>query len=171
MSLWSRLTALVAVVCAGVYGALILGGVWFLRAGPDQLLPFDLRFAGYQLADAQAYLAALPQEGRDWYLGPNRILDTVFPLLFAVLLGLILWRLTRGWYYWSRLLLLTVPSGYLVLDLAENAVVADILRHAPDQLDTALVSLASSYTVTKFIVLGITLLLIVGFAARRLLRR
>ena len=66
---------------AVVYGILVIGLGLSLSDMAGGLQPFDLRWQGYDLADTQAYLAALSDAGRALYLGPIRLAD---PLGFVV---------------------------------------------------------------------------------------
>ncbi len=135
------------------YGVLVL---WF---GPmvdaGGLPPFDLRPLGYSPDEVRAFLRALTAEGMAAYLGPVRITDTVFPVLFTVTLCLPL----RGWVP-------TLPAlGYGGFDLAENLMVARLLRAGPDGPEGAM-RLASGLTVVKFAALVLAVIL----AARALWR-
>lgn len=74
---------------------------WFgpqVQAAAGGLTPFDLRVTGYGLNEAQAFLSALTPEGRAIYLGPIRVDDMIFPMLFTLTLCLPLrWRWRLFW--------------------------------------------------------------------------
>ena len=112
-------------------------------------LPFDLRALGYTLAEAKAYLAALTPQGTSLYLGPIRLNDTVFPILFTATLCLPLRRLGDWWF---------LPAlAYGLFDLAENLAVARLLRTGPD-VEAAAVALASGLTQAKFAAAAVAVL-------------
>ena len=117
---------------------------WFgpqVQAAAGGLTPFDLRPLGYNLADAQAFLTALTPAGRDIYLGPVRIDDTIFPVLFTLTLCLPIRRWALSW---------TLPAlAYGLLDLAENMAVAVLLRAGP-AVEAGQVAWASGLTQAKF---------------------
>lgn len=146
------LTALTLVTLL-TYGVLVGLGVMHLVLGPERLLPFDLRMLGYSPEDAAAYLAHVEAEEVALYTGTLRRLDTVFPLLFGLWMGWVLWGLTHNMHPWSRVILLVVPASFTVMDLCENALVADMLRGREAPPDAVLVALASSYTISKFVTL------------------
>ena len=130
----------------------VLAG-WFgpqVMAAAGGLMPFDLRLTGYTLAEAQVYLQALTPAGRDLYLGPIRVNDTIFPILFA----LTLWLPLRG-----RNRLLSLPAlAYGLLDLAENHAVAGLLQIGPE-VRAGAVAMASMLTVTKYAVASVAIAL------------
>ena len=123
------------------YAVLVL---WFgpqVQAAAGGLTPFDLRPLGYGSDAARQFLTALTPEGRAVYLGPVRINDTVFPVLFTLTLCLPVRRWHWAW---------TLPAlAYGLLDLAENLVVARMLRAGPE-VDAGVVALASDLTQAKF---------------------
>ena len=138
------------VVTALVYAVLV---GWFgprVQAAAGGLLPFDLRAAGYGTQAARDFLTALTPAGRALYLGPVRINDTIFPVLFTLTLCLPL----RGWLWpWF------VPAlGYGLLDLAENIAVARLLRAGP-QVAAGPVAVASALTMAKFAVVAVAVVL------------
>lgn len=138
------------IVTALAYG--VLGG-WFglqVRAAAGGLMPFDMRVAGYGLDEARAFLRALTPDGRAIYLGPVRLNDTLFPILFTLTLCLPL----RGWAGpWF------LPAlAYGLLDLAENMAVAQLLQNGPG-VAAGPVAVASALTVTKFATLAIAVVL------------
>ncbi|MDU8910382.1 hypothetical protein [Aestuariicoccus sp. MJ-SS9] len=118
------------------------------------LTPFDSRVPGYSPEEAGAYLAALSDRGRAFYLLEMRWLDTLFPVAFSVAAGAGLMALAKGWAGWTRLALLAPVAGYLAVDLAENALVADLLRAGMTGFDPVTAIRASQFTVTKYALLG-----------------
>jgi hypothetical protein len=124
-----------------VYAVLVL---WFgpqLQAAAGGLAPFDLRPLGYDLDQARLFLTMLTPEGREIYLGPVRVNDTVFPILFTLTLCLPI----RRWHWaWA------LPAlAYGLLDLAENMAVATLLRTGP-AVESGAVAWASALTQGKF---------------------
>ncbi len=117
---------------------------WFgpqVQAAAGGLTPFDLRATGYGIDAARAFLTALTPEGRAIYLGPGRVNDTIFPVLFTVTLILPVRR--RAWLWWLPAL------AYGVFDLAENWAVARLLVTGPT-VEAGPVALASALTQAKF---------------------
>lgn len=137
--------AALAAVC------LILMQVWTkpeITAGANGLPMLDLRADGYGFDAVQAYLAELSEPARRLYLGPQRILDTLFPigLAGALALGIYL-GLRRNFGRWALAGAL-VPSAYFYADMLENSAVAGLLRSG--MILPTDVELASAYTVLKF---------------------
>lgn len=129
-----------------VYAWLVLGpGAEVIRLAGG-LPPFDLRPTGYDLAQARAYLAALPPEGVAVYLGPVARLDTAFP----VLLGLTLLWWMRPFDRAFGAVCAAAALAYVALDLLENRAVADLLRSGPFAVEADAVLRASQLTQAKF---------------------
>ena len=147
---------------AALYAA--LGYVTFGRLKPaaEGLMPLDFRIGGYSPAQVHDYLDALSAAGRSDYLGPMRVFDTLFPPMLALFLCLSLMALTRGWFMWSRVVLLVPIGGYMVMDFCENALVADLLRAGTEGFDPTLAGLASQFTVTKWVLLVASVTLVAG---------
>jgi hypothetical protein len=81
----------------------------------------------------------------------------------------VIWLRATGLRSWVRLMLLIIPTSYLVMDYAENALVAELLRSWPDIADTQ-IEQASRYTVIKWGQIGLSLVLTLWaavFAPRR----
>lgn len=108
------------------------------------LPPFDLRFSGYSLTEAQDYLTRLTPWGRDIYLEAQHRLDAVLPPVLAVFLT---WSFTVMLPRPAALVMALVAMGGALADMAENARVAALLA-APQPTD-ALVAAASQATVAK----------------------
>ena len=115
-----------------------------LIRGAGGLAPFDLRFTGYTLAEAQDYLQRLTPWGRDIYLEAQHRLDAVLPPVLAVFL---VWSFTVLLPRPVALVMALVAMAGAVADMIENARVAALLT-AP-QVTEALVAAASQATVAK----------------------
>lgn len=164
-----RATTLLALLSAGLFAALaILAGT---TLQPDGQPVFDARALGYGLTEAREYLGALEPDQRMSYLGPYRWLDTAFPLVFTCFLAAMFWRVSAGWKAGTRLLLLLMPGSYLVMDLAENALVAELLVTPLSDLRAGAVVLASRFTVTKYVTLTISVLALAALGVMRRGRR
>lgn len=144
---WIALAGLagLALVC------FVLMTVWTkpeITAGAKGAAMFDLRVVGYDYDTAKAYLADLTEPARRLYLGPQRILDTLFPIGLAGCLALgIYLGLRRNFGRWALVGAL-LPSAYFYADMLENGAVAGMLRSpilTPEDVE-----LASTYTVLKF---------------------
>lgn len=149
---------------AAVLALLFLLALLVLSKGwlePADLLIFDSRFGGYSLTEAQRYLEALGAEGRLLYLGIYRWLDTLFPVLTTLALGGVIWLNTALFNSAIRLLLLCAPIAYVMLDLGENALVAELLR-ADFISNQSVVDRASQLTQAKWLMLMASSLLAAG---------
>jgi len=129
-----------------------------LRAAAGGLAPFDLRIGGYGAGAANDYLAALSGAGKTLYLGPVRLLDTLFPMLMAGVLLLPLGRRAwRGLAQGLRVALGLPALAYGLCDLGENAAISRLLR-ADLPVDPEAVRLASLLTQAKFLTFGLAVL-------------
>jgi hypothetical protein len=143
-----------------------------IAEGAGGLVPFDLRFTGYSGDEARAFLAALTPVARDLYLGPQRVLDMIYPVMLSALLALALWRSTRGQAPALRMGLAAVAVAGGAVDQVENTIVARLLRDDADLATDGRVALASAATMTKSALTGVAVIAIVAlsamkFAARR----
>lgn len=145
----------VTLVTASVYAVLVTLGMRHLVLGVDALLPFDLRPMGYSFLDATAYLSILPPEVAVLYTGLIRRLDTVFPLLFGLWMGMVYWRSSPWMHPWSRIILLIAPASYTIMDLVENALVSEMVTLGMSAISPEVVNLASSYTISKFVTVSV----------------
>lgn len=149
---------------AAILAALALVGMIIVTKGwlePAGLPILDMRFSGYDLEAVQAYLSSLGAEGRSFYTGVYHRLDTAFLILTTFMLGGVIWLHTPHLNSAIRLLLLTVPAGYLMLDLGENALVGALLA---DQyvVSQSVVTNASQLTQAKWLMLLAGVLLALG---------
>jgi len=148
---------------AGVYGAMLFLTLPHLKQLSGGLLPFDLRPGGYDLAEAQALLAALGEGGRHYYLAVQQTLDSAYPALYAVVMVLAFRALAPLW--WGRALGLLAVAG-AGFDYLENARVAVLLRLAPEGVTAAMVAAASQATVAKSMTVAAALVVLSVLLAR-----
>jgi hypothetical protein len=121
------------------------------------LTPFDIQPKGYGYTEARAFLEAIGQQGRRYYVSPELVIDTVYPPLYAVSRGLALWWLTMPGRVREdpvplkvRYALIAVPVLMASLDLFENGCIAVMLWTWPD-LSHGLVEVSSLATQVKII--------------------
>lgn len=131
-----------------------------LKPFAQGLPPFDMRVLGYSEAATRQYLEAMESPARAFYLLEMRMLDTLFPLALAGFCGTVILLLTRGWHAWSRLMLLLPVAGYAVMDLAENSLTRALVRAGAERFDVTLAMRASQFTISKFVLLLASVLLI-----------
>ena len=115
-----------------------------------------MRPTGYDAAEAKAFLGALSEAGRAHYLGVQHLLDTAYPAMLAAVLGIALWRFTRGAW---RAALVPVPVIASSFDYLENIRVRGLLLTDPAELTDAEIAAASFATFAK------SMLTSVAFAA------
>ncbi len=158
----------VSLVAGGtVYAAMVGWSLPAIQSGAAGLVPFDLRPAGYNTDEAQAFVDALTAEARALYLGPQHWLDTFYPGLLGLMLfsGIALLAPLR----WRWVLGLAAIPG-TVSDWTENMLVARLLRH-DGALPADRVEAASLATVIKSvcttIALVLLLLLFLGWLYRK----
>jgi len=180
---WTRPSAVIAVALAALalYVAMGVYTLPYLAAEAGGLAMFDVRPFGYTHEEAVAYLRALSPRGRAFYLNVQHPIDTAFPPVLALATALAIAALTRPgnpralhvpWA--ARFILLFVVCPLMaLLDLAENRMVAAMLRSDPAQIDASLTSLASVATVAKSaaVTVGLSAVVVLGVTAWRRRRR
>jgi hypothetical protein len=157
MSMLKPLFWISLLAAVGVYLTMILWTLPAITAAAGGLAPFDLRPLGYDFGEAQAFLGALPEQGRQLYLDVQQRLDIAYPALLTLVLGLGIALVSPPKFgNWKWLLALTSVPGSL-FDYWENMLVRSILNSPPDALDPALVAAASSATVLKSLFTAISM--------------
>jgi hypothetical protein len=131
------------------------------RQGCERAVTLDGRLRGYSKADVRKLLDLIGAEGRRLYALTQVTLDLLFPFLYGSLFAMLLVRLSKPEQAW----VLLFPVATVVFDLLENFTVAT-LAWTYDGKETSLATAASSFTMTKWGLLLLTLLL-VGFRAVR----
>lgn len=153
-------------VMTGIYLLMALWSSPHIAADTGGLLMFDLRPTGYSFDEASAFLSALSEGGRLFYLNVQQVMDMAYPALLAVVLVMAFTHLFRGLPRILAIVLALAGSGF---DYLENAAVAVMLQ-AGDGLSEAMVATASRWTVLKSgaVTLALIMLLIgLGMAFMR----
>jgi len=148
---------LLSAIMAGVYATMALWSIPKIVADAGGLMAFDMRPTGYSFGEAQAFLAALSDEGHGFYLNVQHMLDSAYPGLMAVVLVMAFKHLFHGWGRWVAIALAVAGGGF---DYMENAAVAVMLR-AGDGLTEAMVATASLWTVLKSAAVTLALLALI----------
>ena len=116
----------IAVLAAVLFAVLLVISLGWLS--PDGQSNFDARMMGYDVEAARSYLATLPESSRAIYLGVFRWIDTVFPILAGIAIGGFTWQAAVRLRPARRVGFLGLTGGYVLMDLTENAQVAQMLR-------------------------------------------
>jgi hypothetical protein len=133
--------------------------------------PLDSRMS-YTPDQAYAVLEAYGPAGRDFDLNAELTVDLVYPIVYGLFCSLailyFLQRFATGRPALARLAL--VPFLAVLVDYLENASLIVLLLTYPQRL-TAVAALAGLLTTTKWVLLGLSLVLVAASAAGALLAR
>jgi hypothetical protein len=159
-----------------LWAVMFFGTLAHLQALAGGAAPFDIRPLGYSYEQARAFLEAIGEPGRAYYLRPQLVLDAIYPPFYAVSRALALWWLTMpGRLYdgaapqrW-RWTLVAMPIAMAIFDSVENICIAKMLGSWPD-LSPGLVQVSSLATRVKFLAGMFTEILMIGLAIPALLR-
>ena len=144
--------------------------------------PFDSRFWGYSISEAQALLAALGASGRDYYANVQLWVDTFYPASYGFSramralswLALPLRATRRGLAVPIQVFLVVLPCVVMILDWSENAAISTMLA-TWQQLDANQVAGASQLSFLKsagaMVTDSLLLLMFAMFLVNRFLRR
>jgi len=114
----------------------------------DGSMPFDMRPFGYSFDDALVFLSAIDDQGRDFYLDTQQLLDSMYPALFAITVAIPLVRLVPRYWGWM-LAVVAIAAG--IFDYLENRAVAVLLTTEPDLVTETMVYTANNWTLAKSI--------------------
>lgn len=129
---------------------------WGQRSLGYQHEVLDVRF-WYTPEDASKLLESLGERGRRLYAWTRVTLDVVFPVVYGTLFAVLITRLYQPEA--ARQLLL-IPFGALVADLLENSMAA-YLAWSYDGQESKLAWAALAFTLAKFLLFGISLVVLV----------
>jgi len=158
---FTMLFASLFAVTSFTYGAMIFWTLPAISVGADGLVPFDLRPLGYSYEEAHAFLSALTPSARSIYLGPQRLLDMLFPGSIALTLCLAFNRLQSGS---GSLIGMGLAMGGVTADYFENMAVVKLLQN-PGPPSVVLVDQANQWAVLKSVLLFLALVLLLVLAS------
>jgi hypothetical protein len=171
------LVAVLLVASGLMWAVMFFGPLAHLTHLAGGLTPFDIRPKGYSYPEARAFLEAIGDQGRGYYAGPELVIDTFYPPLYAVSRGLALWWLTMPGRVRKaplplkvRYALVAVPILMASLDLVENGCVGVMLWTWPD-LSHGLVEVSSLATRVKIMAGVLTEALMGALAVIWLMRK
>lgn len=110
---------------------------------------FDLRPGGYSAEEGRTFLAALNDEGRALYLGPQALLDVAYPALLAAVLTLGAYLMLRPGgrrLRWATAAAAVAGAG---CDYLENVLVRGMLQADPAGVPDSALRAASAGTILK----------------------
>ena len=144
-------TVVISLLAAmAVYCYMVFVSIPAVMAYEGKLRLFDMKPLGFDFEYAKLLLLSLGTEGRQVYLTRQLPIDMIYPLLFAISGGLLLYYLfkkaapTRPRF----LLLSLVPILAGLCDYLENIGIISMLRSFPD-LSTGTVCFTSTFTIGK----------------------
>lgn len=118
----------------------------------DQAL--DLQFA-YSTEEAYLLLGQLNQAQREFYSIGAWVLDMPYMLVYTLFFSGILYRL------WNRKRAAWIAFFVLMADFFENLFILHLLKNYPSHLSDT-VAYASIFTTSKWVLVGVVLVMIVG---------
>jgi hypothetical protein len=170
------LVASLLLVSGLLWAVMFFGTLAYLSRLAGGLKPFDIRPTGYSYEEAWAFINAIGEQGRAYYLNPELIIDTVYPPLYAISRAFALWWLTMPGRVRRALLplglryaFIGIPVAMASLDIIENSCIARMLWTWPD-LSSGVVSISSVATETKIALGALTETLMGSLALIWLLR-
>lgn len=162
------LVILLLLLAGGLWLVMVMGPLAKLTAYAGGLQPFDLRPFGYSQAEAIAFMAAIGDGARNYYVNFQiKLFDTPFVAINALAQMAALWWLTKPGRIAlpsvGRIILVVLPIVGAWFDYAENGALREVLR-AGAEVTEAMVASASTMTVLKSAMQTLIDVLIVVFA-------
>jgi hypothetical protein len=138
---------LIAAATVAVFLVMVLWSFPKISTGAGGLTPFDLLPTGYSEGEARAFLTALTEEGRAFYLAVQHRLDIAYPALLALTLVLAFRHLVPPGAVRGALMLFAVLG--MGFDYAENWRIAGLLEVPPAEVTREAILRASTSTQLK----------------------
>lgn len=129
---------------------------------------FDLQTLGYSVSVAESIVENLNNETTSLYLFPQlTLLDLLYPILLALFLSSILFRLFSITETKSKIasILLVIPFMAMLFDYAENICIILMISKSIEISET-IVLLSSSFTVLKGVLTSIAWIVILVYAIK-----
>ncbi|MEP3348029.1 MAG: hypothetical protein ABJN34_03455 [Litoreibacter sp.] len=149
-----------AVVTGALYCVLAYGSYVTMPSLAGGIAGFDMQPFGMSGEQGIAYLAAMTEEGRDYYLNWLKPVDTAFIAALSALLLLLAIRI-KGW---SGGITGLSALAYASFDLVENLLVSSLITHGTKSDTADFVETIAMFTTAKFLSLGVVgVALIIGW--------
>ena len=144
-----------------LYAVMALWSFPIITANAEGIEAFDLRFLGYSVDEARAFLTALNDLGRAHYINIQHRLDLIYPavLSLALLVGML--RFGARLSVAMRILLALIPLAAGVADYMENALVGQILSVPVSEVTDGMITQASLVTMLKSVLYATSMVLLV----------
>ena len=153
------------------YLVMVIWSLPYIANQAGGLMPFDVRPTGYSFEDAKAFVGALTVQGNIFYLSMQHMLDTVFPILEGVVVSwAIIMLADKSWGFGRWLMIIPGVAG-MVFDLLENRQVGVMLTTGAKDLTAEIVSLGSTFTIAKSILVTISFLILAWLLLQRYLEK
>ncbi|MEZ8827046.1 hypothetical protein AB4259_18605 [Vibrio amylolyticus] len=135
-----------------VYLSMLFYSIPMLTLYSDGLPIFDMSPVGYSYQEAMSLLTALGDEGRNVYISIQLVLDSFYPILFALCYFALLQWLTKVGHLTSRLwsFISAIPIIACASDYVENICIWLMIRSYP-AISEELVLTSSTLTMIKSI--------------------
>ncbi|MGJ8529959.1 hypothetical protein [Maritalea sp.] len=150
VNLNSKVIWMCFIAAMAIYVTMLTVTLPTLASIANGLPAFDMRPFGYSVEDANVYLQALSEAGRNYYIGRQLVLDVFYPpLLSLTTFGAASWCWTRigNTSRISTIAFAVVSFSITLFDYAENIFIYFMLtaQSAP----TGLIEIASLMTILK----------------------
>ncbi|MCF6305225.1 MAG: hypothetical protein L3J33_07635 [Rhodobacteraceae bacterium] len=129
----------------------------------------DTAITGYTAVEAKAFFQAIQASGNTSFAAFHAFDDRVFPMLYGLTLALALWIITDGWSKAIRIILVLVALTASVADYLENAKIIAMLEMDAAKIPKSLADAASTTTITKYTLIGISVGIIIVILTQRLI--
>lgn len=144
-----RLTWGLLGLALAIYLVMALWSMPYIVAEAGGLMPFDMRPTGYDTEQAVAFLGAISDAGRAFYLDTQHVLDLFYPGLMGAALFLAIVQLFAHKGAVMRYGLAVTALIGAGFDYLENARVAAMLRAVVADVEAAEIAAASQATMLK----------------------
>lgn len=171
MTMRWKLYWLIVALTLAIYATMITRSLPYIAGQARGKLPFDMRSTGSTRAEAQAFLTALSDQGRLFFLTTQHRLDLIYPALRALVLTGAGRGLTQNGYRPIAFVIGFAAFLGAGANFTGNIRVAAMLRAAPEALDAALVESARFATLIKSATTTVAMVLVLGLLAPALIRR
>jgi hypothetical protein len=131
----------------------------------------DLRF-GYSYDDVKNYINGLNDSGKKYYVNNFHLFDTFYPIIYGIFYIVTLLYFINNIFskYKFIKLILLIPITGIICDYCENILINSFVKYI-DNVSNNICILSSFLTITKFIAIYLSLLLVIILMVYYILRK